>query len=294
MGMEFRPFGKTGMNVSVLGFGTSEIGFRDVQPEEVERVLNTALDTGINVVDTAECYMDAEEKIGRTISHRRNEYYLFTKCGHCAGMEGEDWEPNMLRKQIDRSLERLKTDYVDLIQLHTCSLETLKQGEVIEVLQEAKAAGKTRFIGHSGDSKEARYAVELGIFDSLQTSVNFADQECIDLTLPLAKEKQMGVIAKRPVANVAWNLTDADSDRYGYKYTLRLRELAYEFEDMFETALRFTYAQDVSTMIVGTSNPSRFAHNMQVLAKGPLDSDQVEIIRKRWKEVAKEDWIGQT
>src|ERR1041385_4881958 len=181
--MEKRQFGKTDMQVTALGFGGAEVGFQRAEQEDVTRLLSSALDAGLNVIDTAECYGESEELIGNAVSHRRSEYYLFTKCGHHAGIELPDWSPELLERSIERSLQRLKTDCVDLVQLHTCSEEILRQGDVIAVLQRARDAGKTRYIGYSGDHKAARYAVECGAFDSLQTSVNIADQESLTLTL---------------------------------------------------------------------------------------------------------------
>ncbi|MEQ1824216.1 MAG: aldo/keto reductase [Fimbriimonadaceae bacterium] len=292
--MEFRTFGKHGWQVSPIGFGGAEIGYREVPQDTVNLMLNSALDLGINVFDTAECYMESEQKIGDAISHRRSEFYLFTKCGHSSGFDEPDWDPTMLRKQIDRSLSRLKTDHVDLILLHTCTQETLEQGEVIQVLQEAKHAGKTRLIGYSGDSHTAKFAVEMGVFDALQTSVNICDQECIDMVLPLAVERGMGVIAKRPVANVCWNLTAADTDRYGYPYWQRFQELQYETQNLFERALRFTLAQTVSVAIVGASSVSRFEPNLAIAMKGALPTGEVQAFRTRWGEIARPDWIGLT
>ena len=291
--MEKRQFGNTDMLVSVLGFGGAEIGFGGVQSEVVDRMLNEALDSGMNVIDTAECYKDSEEKIGATVSHRRNEYYLFTKCGHTSGLPGEDWDPDMLRKSIDRSLERLRTDHIDLVELHSCNIEILDRGDAIQVLQEAKAAGKTRYIGYSGDSLEMKHAIELGVFDAIQTSCNFADQECVDLTLPLAKERGLGVIAKRPVANVAWRHETKEAAGYGGEYWERLQTLKYHFPEMFDAALRFTLSQDIHVAIVGASKPERWIENSQIAVKGGLDAMTLGWIRDRWKEVAKQDWIGQ-
>jgi aryl-alcohol dehydrogenase-like predicted oxidoreductase len=108
--MEKRPFGKTDMMVSVLGFGASEIGFEETDQGTVDQLLGTALDAGLNVIDTAECYKISEELIGNTISHRRDDYYLFTKCGHASGLEFTDWDPKMLELSIDRSLKLSKLD----------------------------------------------------------------------------------------------------------------------------------------------------------------------------------------
>src|SRR5881275_145818 len=109
--MEKRALGKTGLEVTVLGFGGAEIGFERAEPGSVAQLLNGALDAGLNVIDTAECYVDSEEMIGRAVGHRRSEYYLFTKCGHAAGFDLPDWDTRLLEQSIDRSLTRLRTDY---------------------------------------------------------------------------------------------------------------------------------------------------------------------------------------
>ncbi|MFU1792974.1 aldo/keto reductase [Paenibacillus azoreducens] len=296
--MEKRSFGKTGMEVSILGFGGQQIG-QEQELSKVEKLLNHALDEGLNVIDTAECYGDSEELIGKILSHRRDEYYLFTKCGHAAGFDGEDWNPAMLEKSIDRSLKRLQTDYVDVIHLHSCSEKILRQGAVIEVLQKAKEQGKTRFIGYSGDRTDALYAVQTGLFDSLMISLNIADQEAIDLALPEAVERKMGVIAKRPVANVAWTYETLPEKAYPYVYWQRLKKLQYDFltdsERAVLTALRFALnVPGVSTAIVGTQKPGRWSENAKLLRSSTLSEQEYEQIRARWKEIADEDWVGKT
>jgi aryl-alcohol dehydrogenase-like predicted oxidoreductase len=297
--MERRVFGKTGMLVSPLGFGGSEIGYESVPLETVERLLNSALDAGLNVIDTAECYDGSEELIGRAVGHRRGEYYLFTKCGHAAGFDLPDWDTRLLEQSIDRSLQRLRTDCLDLVQLHTCSEEKLRQGDVIAVLQRARDAGKTRFIGYSGDSQAARYAVECGAFDSLQTSLSIADQEPIALTVPLAREREMGVIAKRPIANAAWRHGQQAPGGYVQTYWERLRKLDYPFlanprDEVAGIALRFTLSvPGVHTAIVGTTQPGRWRDNAALLAVGPLPAEQFQAIRDRWAAIAGPDWVGQ-
>lgn len=296
--MEKRRYGNTDMHVSVLGFGGAEIGFRGASDEEVKRLLTSALDLGLNLIDTAACYNTSEELIGRAVSHRRDDYYLFTKCGHASGLEGPDWSPEMLAKSIDRSLTRLRTDHVDVIHLHGCDETILRQGAVIEVLQKARDAGKTRYIGYSGDGKAALYAVESGAFDSLETSVSIADQEAIELTLPKAAERGMGVVVKRPIANAAWlNETLPDGD-YAKPYWDRLKVLDYGFlhEDKSESvakALRFTLSvKGVHSAIVGTTKPDRYAQNAAQLENGLLSESEYEEIRGRWQAVRKADWVG--
>src|SRR5437899_76318 len=129
--MEMRQFGKTDMQVSVLGFGGAEIGFEQASADVVARLLDDALDAGLNVIDTAECYLGSEELIGQAVSRRRQDYYLFTKCGHPERPGVEDWRPDSLLRSIERSLQRLKTDRLDLVHLHSCSEEELRKGDVI-------------------------------------------------------------------------------------------------------------------------------------------------------------------
>lgn len=297
--MEKRTLGKTGLEVTVLGYGGSEIGFQQATPATVERLLNSALDAGLNVIDTAECYLESEELIGRAVAHRRQQYYLFTKCGHPDSIAVDDWRPESLTMTIDRSLQRLRTDYVDLIQLHSCDEQTLRQGDVIAALQNARAAGKARFIGYSGDQDAARYAVECGAFDTLQTSVSIADQEGIAVTLPLARARNIGVIAKRPIANAAWRYPAPPENSYHLPYWQRLQKLDYDFlkgdpSQAASIALRFTLSvAGVHTAIVGTANPERWHQNAELLAAGPLPAEQFEAIRKRWQEVAAPDWRGE-
>ena len=287
------------MEVTVLGFGGAEVGFQSAEQATVTLLLNSALDAGLNLIDTAECYGSSEELIGNAVAHRRNEFHLFTKCGHASGIDLPDWDPKLLEQSIERSLQRLKTDHLDLVQLHTCSEEKLRQGDVIAVLQKAREAGKTRFIGYSGDSKAALYAVQCGAFDTLQTSVSIADQECIDLTLPEAVKHDIGVIAKRPIANAAWRTGSKPDNGYVHTYWDRLQELDYDFlrgdlNDSIATALRFTLSSPgVHTAIVGTANPDRWRSNANLARRGPLPADQYEALRARWHTIARPDWTGQ-
>jgi hypothetical protein len=297
--MERRRLGKTDMVASVLGFGGSEIGYQHVGRSIVARLLGSALDAGLNVIDTAECYDDSETLIGEAVGARRRDFHLFTKCGHAGGWGRAEWRPAALTKSIERSLRRLRTETVDLIQLHSCSLAELRKGDVIEALERARERGWARYIGYSGDSEAARYAVECGRFDVLQTSVSIADQEALELTLPLAVKRNMGVIAKRPLANVAWQHARKPSEPYYQTYWSRLRKLDYEFlrepsEVAVSAALRFTLsAPGVHTAIVGTTRPERWSANAKLLEAGALPKRERDRIRARWREVAGASWVGQ-
>ena len=303
-GLEKRRLGKTELQVCVLGFGGSEIGYARTDQERVTTLLNTAIDQGLNAIDTAECYVDSEVAIGNAVSHRRDEYALFTKVGHWPrGAEG--WTAGAVTESIERSLKRLQTDHVDVVHLHSCGIDVLEKGEVIDALEKAKAQGKTRFIGYSGDSMAAKYAIETDRFDTLMTSISFCDQEAIDLTLPLCRERDMGVIVKRGIANAVWRYDSKPGNGYVVEYWNRMNRLGYDFtsaENRENTgpdgpagiALRFVLGlPGVHTTVVGTTNPTRFAQNAALIEAGPLSAEQVEAIRARWKEVAPAEWVGQ-
>jgi aryl-alcohol dehydrogenase-like predicted oxidoreductase len=298
--MEFRQFGKTDMKVSSLGFGGAEIGFEKATVDTVARLLGDALDAGLNVIDTAECYLQSEELIGHAAASRRREFFLFTKCGHPEGPYKEDWSPDSLLQSIRRSLQRLGTDRVDLVQLHSCSEAELRKGDVIAALQRARELGYVRYIGYSGDDQAARFAVGCGAFDALQTSLNITDQQAIDLTLPLARERGMGVIIKRPIANAVWRFAQKPENTYVQPYWERLQKLQYDFlgPDPKKTAaiaLGFAlHCPGVHTAIVGTSKPGRWRENAAMLETDPLPHELFQSIRARWRETAPPDWIGQT
>jgi aryl-alcohol dehydrogenase-like predicted oxidoreductase len=309
MAIEYRALGKTGLRVSTLGFGGSEVGYQAVAQKTVDKILNTALDAGINVIDTAECYANGETLIGKAIAHRRAEFVLMTKCGHAplgsaseraAGYATADWQPAMLARSIERSLKNLRTDHIDVMQFHSPPLETLKDTRAIEVLQKARERGLARFIGCSIDSDDAVYAVETGAFDTLQISVSIADQEAIDRVLPKAAARGIGVIVKRPIANAAWRHgKQPPGDWYTRPYWDRLQKLNYDFlhsgvEGAAAVALRFTLGTaGVTTAIVGTTRVERIAQNIEHANAGPLPPAEYEAIRARWRSVAPPDWTGQ-
>ena len=279
--MQTVDFGKTGYTVSRLGAGLAEIGseldFDDV--EQAGNVLNNALDLGINFLDTAACYGISEELIGRTVANRRDEYVLVTKAGHARGDElnGSDWTYETVRDSIDRSLRRLNTDYVDLVQLHSCGIPDLEKGDIIRALEDARDAGKTRMIGYSGDNEAAHWAVDSGRFATLQTSFNVVEQRAYSSgLLEKCAEKGIGVIVKRPIAGATWGMAKAgmDSSRRGYDntYLQRCRDVQAsgdvpgEPEDPIIAAMGFTLAHpEIHVAIIGTKSPRHMVSNIETL-----------------------------
>jgi len=294
--MEKRRLGRTNLDVTVLGFGGAGIAGGDL--ENIRKVLNSALDAGINVIDTAECYEGSEESMGKAISKRRSEFFLFTKCGHPRGIGSKDWSANSILESIERSLRRLQTDCIDLIQLHGCSEAILKKREAISALEKARERGWVRYLGYSGDGPPARFAVECDAFDVLQTSINIADQEAISQIVPLARGKNIGLIAKRPLANFAWKTGHKPINSYHHEYYERLRKLDFDFlgndEESIAIALRFVLSvPGVHTAIVGTTKPERSEENARLLESSPLRPDEYNAIRERWDVIAPKTWIGQ-
>lgn len=288
------------MEFSVLGFGGAEIGYNPNQrQEDVNELLNSALDAGLNVVDTAAAYKTSEQMIGEAVGKRRNDYYLLTKCGALDAFTRFDWTKKGILETIETSLRNLKTDHLDIAQLHSCDSETLKRGDAIEGLQRAIEKGYTRYIGYSGDNEDAVTAIELDVFDSLQTSISIADQTAIDGNISLAAERGLGIIAKRPIANAVWRNTEKPADSYHHEYWDRIKKLQFDFlnrplEESIPMALRFTLSiPGVSTAIVGTTKPNRWQQNADYVRLGKLDKGEFDAIRERWDEIADESWKGQ-
>ena len=297
--MEMIALGKTGVKVSRLGAGLAEIGEEltlDDLPQ-VSHVLNTALDGGINFLDTSPCYLDSEIMIGRTIAHRRDEYILDTKCGHATwGYSGQPWRAKTIQESIDRSLTRTKTDYLDLVQLHSCDVATLERGEVINALLDAKQAGKTRFVGYSGDNEAALWAIESGQFDTLQTSFNVVDQRARTRLFGPAKARGMGIIIKRPIGSGAWGIRSSPSadlktnPTYADEYFERSEAMARMGpipkapDNRILVALGFVLAHpEVDTAILGTRDPNHMTSNIDIAVNQlPIPIEVVEELHGRF------------
>ncbi len=289
------------MQFSALGFGGAEIGYNANQTQDdVDALLNSALDAGLNVIDTAAAYKSSEEMIGKAVGGRRKDYYLLSKCGALDAFTRFDWSKKGILETIETSLRALKTDYLDIAQLHSCDSEILRRGDCIEGLQRAQEKGCARFIGYSGDNADAATALEMDVFDSFQTSVNVADQTPIDGNIKLAVEKGLGVIAKRPIANAVWREKSKPENSYVHEYWDRIQKLQFDFlrkplRESIGDALRFTLTiPGVSTAIVGTTQPKRWQENAEYARQGNLSNEEYEAIRNRWREAADESWVGMT
>jgi aryl-alcohol dehydrogenase-like predicted oxidoreductase len=291
--MIYRDFGNTGLKVSALGFGAGEIGDYAVSEKESEKILNTVLDLGIKLIDTARGYFASEERIGKYISHRRDEFILSTKVGY--DMEGfQNWSYEIILAGVDNALRMMKTDYLDIVHLHSCDLNILMRGEVIEALNKTLEQGKVKIAAYSGENDELKFAIDSNSFGSIQTSVNICDQLDLDGSVKQAKEKGMGVIAKRPIANAPWRFSEKPVGHYCEEYWHRLKKMNLpEQENWLDTFLRFSvFAKGVDTAIVGTTNIEHLKSNIKIIEKGPLQSELNNLLIERFKTY-NQNWHGE-
>ena len=291
--VEQRRFGDTGLQVSAIGLGAGQIGEHDVSEEDAAAVLHGALDLGVTLIDTARSYGASEERIGRHLAHRRDEFVLSSKGG--AGVEGlPDWSPQAVTRSIEDSLRRTRSERIDVFHLHSCSVEVLRRGDLQDALDAAVAAGKVGVAAYSGDNEHLAFAAGSGRFGSVEASASIADQW--NLRNVAGRHPELGVIAKRPIANAPWRFAERPVGHYAELYWERLRELDYDFGDLdrAELALRFTaYAPGVHSAIVGTAKLGNLRRNVEAAARGPLPEDVLQRIDATWRRVGA-DWPSST
>lgn len=280
--MQTRRLGRTELQVSALGFGAWEIGWTPVdQGDEVGRLLNAALDGGINFVDSSAAYRWSEELIAKYIGHRRHEFIFATKCGSGRVLQDDgewvqtlDYSAAAIAPQIDRSLQRMGTDYIDIMQLHSPSLDDLVNGDGIEGLKKAQSQGKVRYISLSADDDAAEHAVAMGDFDTLQLSYNVLDQ-APEKIIAAARQKDMGIIIKNPIANAVFEGPRPEEDATLWDLAQqRLSAAVLEDIPRVEASLRWLLNNaDVHTAIVGTTNIEHLRANLTGAERGPLPDD---------------------
>jgi len=304
--MEKVLLGKTGLEVSRLGIGLSEIGSSD--KETSKQILHTALDNGINFFDTASCYGMSEEFVGENLSSKRNEIVLASKCGHSSRFNPNlpDWTYKGVKKSIDRSLSLLKTDRVDIMQLHSCDVATLKRGEVIKALEEAKSDGKILHLGFSGDNDAVIWAAESNKFETIQTSFNLVEQKARYKLFDIVRKINLGLIAKRPIANGAWranenpNVHSAPSN-YAEEYFRRagiikgLGKINQEPENRILTSMGYVFSfNEIDVGIIGTQNPKHLINNINMYSEClKMSVNVIDELNKRFDEFGK-DWNQRT
>jgi len=281
--------GRTGLRVSQLGFGVMQAGDPTIDEAAAGRLLNEALDMGITLLDSARSYQLSEERIGRHLRHRRHEFVLSTKLGY--GVDGvPDWTAKCIAQGVERALRLMQTEVIDIVHLHSCPLETLQRGEVVEALARCRDQGKLRVAAYSGENEALDFAIACGQFQSVQTSLNLFDQGNLDHDrLRRAHEAGMGVLVKRPLASLAWRHTQRPDDHALGLYWDRWQAMDLEQAlplagPWTELSLRFAAFQPgVSACLVGSTRIQALRENAAALANGPLSSSTLQTLRQAWQ-----------
>jgi len=280
-----RQLGRTGLQVTMLGYGAMELRGvprgRDVTEAQAETILNAALDAGINYIDTSIDYGLSEERIGRYIADRRSEYYLASKCGCLVGAtpgpRGQR-NPHVFTRDnivagVEQSLARMRTDYIDVLQFHSSpSRQTLEEHDALETVLALKRTGKVRFIGTSSTLPHLADHIAMGVFDVFQIPYS-AVERGHEAVITAAAKAGAGIVIRGGAAKGAPSEEKQAGVQWERWQKAQLDDLIEGMTPM-EFILRFTLTHpDMDTNIVGTVNPSHLQDNINALLNGPLPPD---------------------
>jgi aryl-alcohol dehydrogenase-like predicted oxidoreductase len=307
MSHQKKAFGRTGFEATRLGFGAMELAaFAGAAAEkDAERLLNGVLDSGINFIDTSPDYGVSEEMIGKHLEHRRDEYFLASKCGCIVGRQPEfrdgklehDFSRENVRAGVEQSLRRIKTDHLDLVQIHSSPSRTLiEEQETVEEMRALRDEGKVRFLGMSSVLPDLEGHIAMGVFDAFQIPYSALQLEHEDV-ISRAAASGAATIIRGGVARGAPAPDQDESRQHGFWQEFigekrdvwaraNLDELLGDMSRM-EFMLRFVLAHpDLDTTIVGTKNPDHLSANVRAAEKGPLPEDLRDEARQRIRELA--------
>lgn len=282
--MEKRLLGKTGLEISQLSLGGMELRYLD--ESSADRLLNTALDEGINYIDTAPEYALSEYYIGQALAHRRSEFYIATKAGDNLTGVGAKYvyDKNTIMSNLEQSLRFLKTDYVDVLQLHGVIPEFLLGGlgsEAMEALRLAKKSGKARHIGLSirnGQPNEYGYPATFA-YNSLLRFCEWADIEVVQLVYGGMTRICENVIQyahdNYGIGIVTRGAIKSYDDSYDKKYEASgISELFETGESKTSFLLRFSMSHPgVSSVVIGSKNVEHILDNIHAAERGILPDD---------------------
>jgi len=297
--MKYNQYGRTGMKVSILGFGAMELG--RIDQAEANALLGKVLDSGINYIDTAPDYPDSEIKLGNAISHRRNEFHIATKCAcnpHLevpGGPHVHIYDAKTLERNLDISLRRLKTDYLDVWQLHMARPEDLegnKAHEAIQTMMKFKKQGKVRAIGVSlrhGGENEQGYPSAYG-FRSMEAFRTWNVFDMLQIVYGGMVRTSENAISRAADAGIGVKVRGVVKD-YFPDFDERFRkagmeELLEEGETRRTFLIRYAFSHPaISVGIIGTASQSHLAHNVSAAEKGPLPEAVYKEAQKRLLKV---------
>ncbi len=308
--MKFKKLGKTGFNVSEISLGTWQVGgkwgevFNDANADSI---INTAIDSGINFIDTADVYSNglSERAIGRVLRTRSERVYVGTKCGRQLNPHvNEVYQPAYLRKFVEASLKNMNLECLDLIQLHCPPTEVYYRPEIFELFDNLKQEGKILNLGVSVEKvEEALKAIEYPNVCTVQIIFNMFRHRPSELFFKEAKRKDIGILARVPLASGLltgkfglnsvfskddhrnFNINGAAFDKgetfSGIDYNLGLdavTELKTIFlnQDLAAIALKWILMfEEVSCVIPGASVPEQVISNLKALDLNELSVEEM-------------------
>jgi aryl-alcohol dehydrogenase-like predicted oxidoreductase len=290
-----RTLGRTQADVTILGYGAMELRGQPRGPEidddAAGRLLNAVLDGGINLIDTSPDYGRSEELIGKHLGHRRDEFFLASKCGCLIEIPADaqppyphDYSPANVRADVEQSLRRLRTDRLDLVQVHMSpSVEQLKDSQTVETLQELRKEGKVRFIGMSGILPNLPGQIAMDVFDAFQIPYSAVQRDHEELITAAAATGagtliRGGAARGAPSEDKNWRTgplsQPAGLGQRNWAASGIGDLLAGSGMTPMEFVLRFTLSHPyLSTTIVGTASPGHLQSNIATAEKGPLPAD---------------------
>lgn len=292
--MQYRQLGRTGLRVSAVALGTAELGMdygipsgdhRLPSAAQATALLHRALDLGVNLIDTAPAYGESERRIGAALAGRRSEYLIATKIAN----PPDDLHGDRLRAWVEASLaaslRALKTDRIDLLQIHSATPETIRRGELATILVKLRDAGFVRAIGATTYGLEAaRAALDDGRYDALQVAYSPLDRRLEDSVLPALHDGGVGVIARSVLLKGALtsrveHLPDALAElRHAVG---RLADIAAKAQlTLPALAYRYVLAHPaVSTALVGTNRIEELEEICQQTESGELPPEARDAVR---------------
>jgi len=305
--MEYRTLGRTGLTVSKLAFGGSSLGsvFRSVAEDDGIRTVHTALDHGINLIDTAPFYglTKAETVLGKALKGiSRDRYLLATKvCRFGYKQEDFDFSAARVATSIDESLARLGIDHIDFIQVHDMEFGDINQivTETLPALREAQKAGKVRFVGITClPIKLFKQVMEQVDVDQIQSYCHYGlNDTALADAVPYLKEKNVGIFNSAPLAmRLLTQEGPPDWHPAPQEVVAKCAEAAAycasQGADLAKLALQFSVAHpDIHTTIVGTANPDRILENIRQIEE-PLDTELLAKVQEILKPIHNITWTS--
>ena len=297
MALPKKTLGRTGLEVTQLGYGAMEVrgkkiwGGRPVTDEQAKTILHAVLDAGINFIDTANDYGKSEMYIGRHIAGRRSEYCLATKCGcHVVWGAEKNGTPHVftndnIYRNVAESLMLMETEQVEILQLHNPAPELIEENKIVDTLKELRDGGACKYIGVSTTNPHIGTYLSWDVFDVFQIPYS-ALERTHENWITKVGEAGAGVIIRGGVAKGEPGQGQGPEQKWEAWEKAKMDDLLENGESRTAFMLRYTLTHPhCHTTIVGTLNPEHLLQNIQVAQKGPLSADVYAEAKKRLDSV---------